>query len=245
MISQDPTSTFQIPPGGARYDPHRTAVLALHHATAHASGVPPIPRAPTRPRASDPPLAIVSIHDTPAPAPPRKTRPPAPPWRASEGPVVRIRVNGVAHDVDADPDMPLLWAIRDLVGLTGTKYGCGQGLCGACTVHLDGKAVRACATPVSAVGDRAVTTIEGLSPDGRHPLQQAWSALGVPQCGYCQPGQLMTAAALLAETPKPTAAQIEAAMAGNLCRCGTYERIRAGIARAAGMDPEDGWVRDE
>jgi isoquinoline 1-oxidoreductase alpha subunit len=144
-----------------------------------------------------------------------------------------VRVNGVDHEVEADPEMPLLWVLRDLLGLTGTKYGCGEGYCGACTVHLDGRAVRACLTPLRRVGGQAVTTIEGLSPDGTHPLQRAWSALGVPQCGYCQPGQLMTAAALLAVTPDPTDDEIDRSLAGNLCRCGTYLRIRAGVRQAA------------
>jgi isoquinoline 1-oxidoreductase alpha subunit len=146
---------------------------------------------------------------------------------------IRLNVNGVERTLDADPAMPLLWALRDLLDLTGTKYGCGQALCGACTVHLDGQPVRACSTPLSAAEGRAITTVEGLSPDGGHPLQQAWIELGVPQCGYCQAGQLMSAAALLAEKPDPSDADIDAAMAGNICRCGTYERIRAGIKRAA------------
>jgi isoquinoline 1-oxidoreductase alpha subunit len=144
-----------------------------------------------------------------------------------------LLVNGVEHVLDVDPEMPLLWALRDVLGLTGTKYGCGEAYCGACTVHLDGRAARACVTPVGRVGDRAVTTIEGLSPTGDHPLQRAWVALGVPQCGYCQPGQLMTAAALLAAVPDPTDDEIDRALAGNLCRCGTYLRIRAGVRAAA------------
>lgn len=151
---------------------------------------------------------------------------------------MKIRVNGTERTLDVDPDMPLLWALRDVLGLTGTKYGCGEALCGACTVHLDGKAVRSCVTPVRRADGRAVTTIEGLDPGARHPLQQAWLELRVPQCGYCQAGQLMTAAALLAAKPRPTGADIEASMAGNLCRCGTYPRIRAAIRRAAGL-PED------
>ena len=151
---------------------------------------------------------------------------------------VRLRVNGVDRTLDADPDMPLLWAIRDLLELPGTRYGCGQALCGACTVHLDGKAVRACVTPIRRAEGASVTTIEGLSADGSHPLQEAWVALGVPQCGFCQSGQLMTAAALLAVTPKPTDDQIDASLGGNLCRCGTYPRIRAAIRRAAGILPE-------
>ena len=151
---------------------------------------------------------------------------------------VRLRVNGVEHTLDVDPEMPLLWALRDVLGLTGTKYGCGEALCGTCTVHLDGKAVRACVTPVSRADGHAVTTIEGLSPDGSHPLQQAWVALGVPQCGYCQAGQIMTAAALLAAKPKPSDTDIDQSMAGNICRCGTYTRIRAAVKKAAGQPEE-------
>lgn len=146
----------------------------------------------------------------------------------------KLRVNGTDLELDVDPDMPLLWAIRDVVGLTGTKYGCGEALCGACVVHLDGEAVRSCVTPVSRAAGRSVTTIEGLSKDGSHPLQEAWVELGVPQCGYCQTGQIMTAAALLSKKPRPTDREIEESMAGNLCRCGTYPRIRAAIHRAAG-----------
>jgi aerobic-type carbon monoxide dehydrogenase small subunit (CoxS/CutS family) len=142
-------------------------------------------------------------------------------------------LNGRSQTVDAPPEMPLLWAIRDVVGLTGTKYGCGMKLCGACTVHLDGQAVRSCSTPLSAVAGKAVTTIEGLSADGSHALQRAWVAEQVPQCGYCQSGQIMQAAALLATTPAPTDAEIDSAMAGNICRCGTYSRIRAAIHLAA------------
>lgn len=145
-----------------------------------------------------------------------------------------LRVNGTEHRVDADPDMPLLWVLRDLLGLTGTKYGCGEALCGACTVHLDGHAVRACVTPVKRADGHAVTTIEGLSPTGEHPLQRAWIELGVPQCGFCQAGQIMSAAALLAATPQPTDDEIDQSLAGNLCRCGTYVRIRAAVHRAAG-----------
>jgi isoquinoline 1-oxidoreductase subunit alpha len=147
---------------------------------------------------------------------------------------LRLNVNGVEHQIDADPDMPLLWALRDLLGLTGTKFGCGEALCGACTVHLDGMAVRSCQTPVSAATKQKITTIEGLSAHGDHPLQQAWVELGVPQCGYCQPGQIMSAAALLAAKPKPTDAEIDTAMAGNICRCGCYQRIRAAVHQAAG-----------
>jgi isoquinoline 1-oxidoreductase subunit alpha len=151
---------------------------------------------------------------------------------------MKLRINGLDRDVEVDPDMPLLWALRDVLGLTGTKYGCGEALCGSCTVHLDGHAVRACVTPVQRAQGKAVTTIEGLSKDGTHPLQQAWLELRVPQCGYCQAGQIMTAAALLAKRPKPTDDEIDQSMAGNLCRCGTYPRIRAAIRKAAGL-PED------
>ena len=153
---------------------------------------------------------------------------------------MRLYVNGIERSLDVDPDMPLLWAIRDVLSLTGTKYGCGEALCGACTVHLDGHAVRACVTPMRRAENKAVTTIEGLSPDGSHPLQQAWLALRVPQCGYCQAGQLMTAAALLAKNPQPSNDAIDASMAGNICRCGTYSRIRAAIRRAAGLPPDEG-----
>ena len=145
---------------------------------------------------------------------------------------VKLRVNGVEQELD-DPEMPLLWALRDLLHLTGTKYGCGEALCGACTVHLDGVPVRACVTPVKRAAGRDVTTIEGLSPAGDHPLQKAWVELGVPQCGFCQAGQIMSAAALLAATPQPTDDEIDRSMAGNLCRCGTYVRIRAAIKKAA------------
>lgn len=144
-----------------------------------------------------------------------------------------LRVNGAERQLDADPSMPLLWALRDLLDLPGTKYGCGQALCGACTVHLDGAPVRSCATPLSMAHGREVTTIEGLSSDLTHPLQQAWIELGVPQCGYCQSGQLMSAAALLAEKSAPTDADIDTALSGNICRCGTYARIRDGIKLAA------------
>ncbi len=147
--------------------------------------------------------------------------------------MTNLRVNGVTRAVDADPPMPLLWALRDILGLTGTKYGCGIGACGACTVHLNGQAVRSCITSIGDVGDQEVTTIEGLSPDGTHPVQRAWIANNVPQCGYCQVGQIMQAAALLKDTPKPTDQQITDAMSGNICRCGTYQRIRAAIKQAA------------
>ena len=146
---------------------------------------------------------------------------------------IKLNVNSQEHELDIPPDMPLLWALRDVLGLTGSKYGCGIGQCGACTVHVDGEAVRSCITPVSAVVGKKVVTIECLSPDGSHPVQRAWIAESVPQCGYCQPGQIMTAAALLARNPKPTDADIDAAMSGNLCRCGTYQRIRRAIHRAA------------
>jgi len=145
-----------------------------------------------------------------------------------------IKVNGVDRQFDGDPDTPLLWVLRDELGLTGTKFGCGVAQCGVCTVHLDGAATRSCITPFSALDGRAVTTIEGLSPDGEHPLQVAWRALNVSQCGYCQGGQIMQAADLLAGTPKPTDEDIDTAMQGNLCRCGTYPRIRAAIKQAAG-----------
>ncbi len=144
-----------------------------------------------------------------------------------------LNVNGKTHTLDVEPDMPLLWAIRDLVGLTGTKYGCGKALCGACTVHVDGQAVRSCSFPVSAAAGREITTIEGLSPDGEHPVQVAWRELNVPQCGYCQSGQIMSAVALLERNPNPTESDIDTAMSGNICRCGTYTRIRAAIQRAA------------
>ena len=145
----------------------------------------------------------------------------------------RLRINGTTIDVDADPQMPLLWAIRDVLGMTGTKFGCGVGACGACTVHLDGDAVRSCITALSDAEGKEVTTIEGLGRDGAHPLQLAWMANNVPQCGYCQPGQIMQAAALLKQNPKPTDEQIADAMFGNICRCGTYQRIRAAIKSAA------------
>ena len=146
---------------------------------------------------------------------------------------LRLTVNGTEHTLDVHPDMPLLWALRDVLNLIGTKYGCGMGLCGACTVHLDGAAIRSCSTSVAAAAGRQITTIEGLSPDSSHPLQRAWMAEHVPQCGYCQAGQIMNAAALLAKNANPSEAEIDAAMAGNLCRCGTYQRIRQAIQRAA------------
>jgi aerobic-type carbon monoxide dehydrogenase small subunit (CoxS/CutS family) len=145
----------------------------------------------------------------------------------------QLYLNQASYIVDTEPDTPLLWVLRDFLGLTGTKYSCGNGLCGSCTVLIDGAAVRSCITPVSAVGDREVTTIEGLSEDGSHPVQQAWTAEKVVQCGYCQPGQIMNAVALLTEIPNPTDEQINAAMAQVLCRCGTYQRIRQAIHTAA------------
>jgi isoquinoline 1-oxidoreductase subunit alpha len=155
-----------------------------------------------------------------------------------------LRVNGQSHSVDVTPDTPLLWVLRDSLGLVGTKYGCGIGECGACTIHIDGEARRGCQTPISDVGRAEVTTIEGLDAAGRHPLQQAWRELDVPQCGYCQAGQLMTAAALLKRTPRPNDAEIDRMMAGNLCRCASYVRIRAGVKRAAelaaGATPTNG-----
>lgn len=146
----------------------------------------------------------------------------------------KLTVNGRTTDVDVPSDTPLLWVLRDVLHLTGTKYGCGIGQCGACTVHLGGEAVRSCLTPITAAASGPITTIEGLSADGSHPLQKAWQEVDVPQCGYCQTGQIMSAAALLAKTPKPTDAQIDEAMSGNLCRCGTYVRIRQAIHQAAG-----------
>jgi isoquinoline 1-oxidoreductase subunit alpha len=146
-----------------------------------------------------------------------------------------LTINGQQHQVDVDPQMPLLWVIRDFVGLTGTKFGCGIAQCGACTVHLDGNATRSCVLPVSAIAEKQVTTIEGLSGEKSHPLQKAWIEHQVPQCGYCQSGQIMSAAALLRQTPRPTNADIDAAMQGNMCRCGTYVRIRKAIQSAADL----------
>jgi isoquinoline 1-oxidoreductase subunit alpha len=154
--------------------------------------------------------------------------------------MIKLTINGKAQDVDVAEDTPLLWVLRDTLGLTGTKYGCGMALCGACTVHIDGVPTRACITPVSAVAGKAVTTIEGLSADRSHPVQQAWIELDVPQCGYCQSGQIMSAVALLAQTPAPTDAEIDVAMAGNICRCGTYVRIRKAIHRAAELTGKEG-----
>jgi isoquinoline 1-oxidoreductase subunit alpha len=146
----------------------------------------------------------------------------------------KLEVNGSVHSVDVDADTPLLWVLRDVLGMSGTKFGCGMALCGSCTVHVDGAPLRSCVTPISAIGARSVTTIEavGKTPQGK-AVQQAWLDLEVVQCGYCQSGQIMSAAALLAATPKPTDAEIDAAMAGNVCRCGTYQRIRAAIHKAA------------
>jgi isoquinoline 1-oxidoreductase alpha subunit len=147
--------------------------------------------------------------------------------------MTNFSVNGQPHRFDGDPDMPLLWYLRDLAGMTGTKYGCGQGLCGVCTVWMDGEPVLSCTLPMRGLDGRAVTTIEGLSPDGRHPVQEAWRVLNVAQCGYCQSGQIMRAAALLKTNPRPTDEQIDEAMRGNLCRCGTYPRVRAAIRHAS------------
>jgi isoquinoline 1-oxidoreductase subunit alpha len=146
-----------------------------------------------------------------------------------------LTVNGTPREFNGDASMPLLWYLRDELQMTGTKFGCGMALCGACTVHLDGAAVRSCMTPMSAAAGKKVTTIEGLDAKGQHPLQVAWRQVGVPQCGYCQSGQIMQAAALLATTKKPTDQEIEAAMSGNICRCGTYTRIKAAIRQAAGV----------
>ena len=148
--------------------------------------------------------------------------------------MIAITVNGRQYEFDGDGAMPLLWYLRDELGLTGTKFGCGVAACGACTIHIDGEAVRSCVTPVSAAAGKNIVTIEGLSRDGNHPVQRAWREYNAPQCGYCQSGQIMQAAALLAKTSKPTDEQIDSAMAGNICRCGTYMRIRAAIRAAAG-----------
>jgi isoquinoline 1-oxidoreductase alpha subunit len=154
--------------------------------------------------------------------------------------MISLKVNGKRYQVEVDPDTPLLWVIRESLGLTGTKFGCGISVCGACTVHVDGEAVRSCVTPVSAVLGKEIVTIEGLSARGRHPLQQAWIDDDVPQCGYCHSGQIMSAAALLARNPKPTDTDIDEAMSGNLCRCGTYQRIRRAVHRASGMMAKGG-----
>jgi isoquinoline 1-oxidoreductase alpha subunit len=147
--------------------------------------------------------------------------------------MIKLTINGKSQQFDGDPEMPLLWLLRDELNLKGTKFGCGMGLCGACTVHINGEPARSCVTKASDVAGKSITTIEGISTDGSHPVQVAWAAVDVPQCGYCQAGQMMTACALLKKTPKPTDAQIDSAMAGNLCRCGTYIRIRAAIHQAA------------
>ena len=149
--------------------------------------------------------------------------------------MIRLVVNGKSQAVEAPPDTPLLWVIREDLGLTGTKFGCGMALCGACTVHVNGQPMRSCSTPVSFAAGKTVTTIEGITEQGVHPVQQAWIAEDVPQCGYCQCGQVMSAVALLAKNPSPTDADIDQAMAGNICRCGTYQRIRAAIHRAAAL----------
>jgi isoquinoline 1-oxidoreductase alpha subunit len=157
--------------------------------------------------------------------------------------VVKFTLNGKPQNVDAAPAMPLLWVLRDTLGLTGTKFGCGMSLCGACTVHINGQAVRSCVTPISAVAGRTVVTIEGLSANASHPIQKAWIEQDVPQCGYCQSGQIMTAAALLAKTARPSDADIDEAMHGNICRCGTYDTIRSAIHRAAEIARTEGGSR--
>jgi len=148
--------------------------------------------------------------------------------------MIRLKVNGTERQFEGDPDMPLLWYLHDLLDLTGTKFGCGMGLCGSCTVHLDGAPTRSCTIPMKRAEGKTIVTIEGLSPHGDHPVQKAWRAINVPQCGYCQSGQIMQAAALLHEKPHPTDQDIDEAMQGNICRCGTYQRIRAAIKQAAG-----------
>jgi isoquinoline 1-oxidoreductase alpha subunit len=150
--------------------------------------------------------------------------------------MIQLNVNGVERSFDGDPDLPLLWYLRDVLGLTGTKFGCGMALCGACTVHQDGKAIRSCMTSMSTVAGKEITTIEAISKDGLHPVQQKWIEFNVPQCGYCQSGQIMQAISLLKEKPKPSDQDIEGSMSGNICRCGTYQRIRAAIKAAAGED---------
>jgi len=147
--------------------------------------------------------------------------------------MIRLTINGKTQQYDGDPEMPLLWVLRDELNLKGTKFGCGMGLCGACTVHVNGEPTRSCVMSAADAAGKKITTIEGISPDGAHPVQVAWAALDVPQCGYCQAGQIMSACALLAKTPSPTDAQIDSAMDGNLCRCGTYGRIRAAIRKAS------------
>jgi isoquinoline 1-oxidoreductase alpha subunit len=153
---------------------------------------------------------------------------------------ISFTLNGIAQSVDVDPEMPLLWVLRDTLGLTGTKFGCGMALCGACTVHIAGQATRSCVTPISSVSGKAVTTIEGLSPDRSHPVQRAWIEIDVPQCGYCQSGQIMSASALLAKKSNPSDSDIDEAMRGNICRCGTYSRIREAIHRAAQLHSASG-----
>ena len=149
--------------------------------------------------------------------------------------MIRFKLNGTAHEATADQNMPLLWYLRDIVGLTGTKFGCGMALCGACTVHRNGEAIRSCITPLSAVNGAEIVTIEGITANGLHPVQQAWIEFNVPQCGYCQSGQIMQAISLLKSNPKPSDDDIDNAMAGNICRCGTYQRIRTAIKSAAGQ----------
>ena len=156
---------------------------------------------------------------------------------------IEFTLNGKHQSVDVPPQMPLLWVLRDTIGLTGTKYGCGMALCGACTVHVNGQPTRSCSTPISTVAGKTVTTIEGLSADGNHPVQRAWVEADAPQCGYCQSGQIMTAAALLSRTPNPTDAQIDQAMRGNICRCGSYQEIREAIRQAAKLQTAEGGAR--
>ena len=153
---------------------------------------------------------------------------------------MKLQVNGQVHDVSVSPEMPLIWVLRDVLGLTGTKYGCGMAQCGACTVHLDGRAQRSCVLPVAKAEGHRITTIEGLDPSDSHPVQRAWTELDVVQCGYCQPGQIMAAAALLQEVPQPSDAEIDGALSGNLCRCGTYQRIRAAVHKAAELAGKGG-----